>query len=167
MGLRPQPNWSLEQRGSRALEAIKETRKALRKAKHGNLAKGAECRVRMQRACALLSQIEVAGMQGSCWVKGWREKQGAYLEEKFGSQSEGLGWLYGVLADPRRVAANGGSMIGVERATLSGQQVRESQRIEEALAALKAADQQFEGWCASRHVPRTTPCQGPPRTTPS
>lgn len=143
-----QPNCSLAQRALKAIKAIKDLRKELKKARHGSLADGATCRVKMQRACALLSKLEVAGMQGSLWVKEWREQHGAYLEEKFRSQTAGLAWLYGVLANPRRVAANGGSMIGAERASVSGRRLRESQRIEEALAALKEEDKQFEAWCA-------------------
>ena len=157
--LEPLPDGSLGQRQERASATVRGVRKQLRNERNGHLADGAVSRVAIQRACELLSKIEVAGQQGASWTRQWRGQMGVAIDEKFGSMTSGIGWLYGVLASKTRLAAMGGSQIAVERSTRYGKTLRGDQQLDEALAALKKADPQFDGWCAP---PLPSPC--PPRT---
>ena len=92
-GLELQPDWSLEQRQERASATVRSVRQQLRNERHGSLADGAVSRVAMQRACELLSKIEVAGLEGASWTRRWRGKMGVAIEEKLGSMTSGIGWL--------------------------------------------------------------------------
>jgi hypothetical protein len=155
-GLELQPNWSLEQRQERAAATVRSVRQQLRNERHGTLADGAVSRIAMQRACELLSKIEVAGLEGASWTRRWRGKMGVAIEEKLGSMASGIGWLQGVLACKTRLAAAGGSQIGAEQSTLYGKSLRKDQQLDEGLAALKKADPQFGGWCAPPLCPPLT-----------
>jgi hypothetical protein len=110
-GLELQPDWSLEQRQERASATVRSVRQQLRNEQHGTPAKGAVSRVAMQRACELLSKIEVAGLEGASWTRRWRDMMGVAIEEKIGSMTSGIGWLHGVLACKTRLAAAGCSQI--------------------------------------------------------
>jgi len=94
-GLELQLDWSLEQRQERASATVRSVRQQLRNERHGSLADGAVSRVAMQRACELLSKIEVAGLEGASWTRRgrWRDKMGVAIEEKLGSMTSGIGWL--------------------------------------------------------------------------
>ena len=160
--LQKQPNWSLEKRAERAAATIRSTRKELRKRRHSALAKDATSRVAMQQASKILSSsqwLTVAGLSGAAWVKKWRKLQAASIEDKLSNTTSGRGWLYSVLASKNRLKAIGGSMIGVERATRYGKELHKLQQLDEALAALKKHDSQYDAWCVAPSAP--CPVHGP------
>ena len=156
--LQQQSNWSLDDRAERAAAAIRSTRKELRKQRHGKPTKDATSRVAMQKASKILSssqRLTVAGLSGADWVKKWRKLQAVSIEDKLSNTTSGRGWLYSVLASKNRLKAIGGSMIGVERATRYGKELRKLQQLDEALAALKKEDSHYAAWCVA---PTVAPC---------
>ena len=163
--LQQQSNWSLDDRAERAAAAIRSTRKELRKQRHGTPTKDATSRVAMQKASKILSSSQrltvLTGLSGADWVKKWRKLQAVGIEDKLSNTTSGRGWLYSVLASKSRLKAIGGSMIGVERATRYGKDLRKLQQLDEVLAVLKKEDSHYFAWCvAPTPLPRPWRPQG-------
>ena len=170
--LQQQSNWSLDDRAERAAAAIRSTRKELREQRHGTASskggtptKDATSRVAMQKASKILSSSQrltvLTGLSGADWVKKWRKLQAVSIEDKLSNTTSGRGWLYSVLASKKRLKAIGGSMIGVERATRYGKDLRKQQQLDEALAVLKKEDSHYFAWCvAPTPLPRPWRPQG-------
>ena len=154
-----------EERAARASEVLKKTRAQLKKEKHGNISDHAAQRGNMQQACAKLRSLPKIGeMSGAQWLQQWRKLSKEGLDDEFTSMEHGQGWLVGVLQCATRKAAIGTSAGGARRATRSGQDLHKRQALDEALAALKAADAQFAEWYATpmshhTHICTTTAAQ--------
>ena len=158
---------SPKEREERAAAFLKDERAMLKKEKHGDVSDDAVDRVKMQLACATLANLqEVGDMTGVEWCTNWRELKKEKLDAEFASAEDGIGWLVGALQCETRRAAIGTSAGGARAATRSGQELHKQQGINEALAALKAADAQFAEWYATAmphhtHFSTTTVAQRP------
>lgn len=76
----------------------------------------------------------------------WAKTAGDEWERVLDQSPASFGWLCSLLADKKRVGAAGCSMIGVKASTSSGQELRETQGMREALAKLIADDKSFDHW---------------------
>ena len=148
--LEAKPNWSFEKRAAQAAEAVMRLRQQLREAANGNILNGAVERRLMQAVNVLLGEIKVGNRKAGEWLTQWRSAWGRDLGEEFDSMQEGRGWLSGILMCKTRLAATGGSAIGVKSATRSGRELRARLELDKALEAIKEADndRQFDDWYA-------------------
>ena len=141
---------TVKERAARASEILKKTRAQLKEENHGKISEHAVERENMQQACATLRSLSAIGeMSGLEWTQRWRKLSKNGLDDEFASMEHGQGWLVGVLQCKTRKAAIGTSAGGARRATRSGQDLHKQQALDEALAALKAADAQFADWYAT------------------
>ena len=156
---------TVEERAARASAVLKKMRAQLKEENHGKNSKHAVERENMQRACATLRSLPAIGeMSGIQWSQRWRDFKKEGLDDEFASMEHGQGWLVGVLQCKTRKAAIGTGAGGARKATRSGQDLHRRQGLDEALAALKAADAQFAEWYATpmphhTHISTTTAAQ--------